>query len=166
MELAFTPELIDFFKFRLTLLDFLIIGMGSLLFVYQLLKRIFTFGRSFYRKAEANPLFITREKLKLQYISSLIEMLPMIGIMGTVWGIMNALHIISDQDMPTVKDIATHIAPALSTTFFGLFFAVFNLFVYNFLHTYYSELIAWCQANGVTLPQSQENTLGSENEET
>lgn len=147
---------IEFFQNRLTLLDFIIIGLGCFILLYQCWKRFTTFSKSFYKKAKKDPLFITREQLKIRYISSLIEMLPMIGIMGTVWGLMGALYVISSQDMPTVKDIATHIAPALSTTLFGLFFAVINLFMFNFLHTYYLELIAWCQVNNSNITALEE----------
>ncbi|WP_372366571.1 MotA/TolQ/ExbB proton channel family protein [Candidatus Uabimicrobium sp. HlEnr_7] len=149
---------IEFFQNRLTLLDFIIIGLGCFILLYQTWKRFTTFSNSFYKKAQNDPLFITREQLKIRYISSLIEMLPMMGIMGTVWGLMGALYVISSQDMPTVKDIATHIAPALSTTLFGLFFAVLNLFMFNFLSTYYLELIAWCQTNNPKLVSLKEGT--------
>lgn len=153
---------IEFFQNRLTLLDFIIIGLGCFILLYQSWKRFTTFSKSFYKKAQQDPLFITREQLKIRYISSLIEMLPMMGIMGTVWGLMGALYVISSQDMPTVKDIATHIAPALSTTLFGLFFAVVNLFMFNFLQTYYLELIAWCQANDPTLSVLKEKSTDEE----
>ena len=120
-----------FFKTQLTLLDFLIIGLGTFLFIYQVLKRFLTFSGSFYRKAHADKLFLTMVEVKLHYISNLIELLPIMGILGTVWGLRNALVVIATKEIPGIKDIATEIAPALSTTFFGLLFAVLNLFFFQ-----------------------------------
>lgn len=158
-------QALSFFQNRLTLLDFLIIGLGCFVLLYQCWKRFTTFSKSFYRKAENDQLFIVREELKINYISSIIEILPMMGIMGTVWGLMGALYVISAQEMPTIKDIATHIAPALSTTLFGLFFAVINLFMFNFLQTYYAELIAWCRLNQNLEDTKENNNKTSPNKE-
>ena len=108
-----------FFKTQLTLLDFLIIGLGAFLFLYQLLKRFLTFSGSFYRQARTDKLFLPMAEVKLNYIANLIELLPIMGILGTVWGLRNALVVIATKEVPGIKDIATEIAPALSTTFFG-----------------------------------------------
>ena len=132
-----------FFKTQLTLIDFLIIGLGSFVFLYQIVKRTTTFSGRFYKKACADSMFLTRIEIQMGYISNLIELLPLLGIFGTVWGLRNALSLISTMEMPQIKDIATEIAPALSTTFFGLLFAILNLFLYNILQSYFTELIAW-----------------------
>ncbi|NUM34407.1 MAG: MotA/TolQ/ExbB proton channel family protein [Candidatus Brocadiae bacterium] len=136
-----------FFKDQLTFLDFLIIGFGIALLVYQILKRITTFSKSFYRKAQKDRLHLHRTEVKMNYLSSLIELLPILGLLGTVWGLKNALSVIALVPNPTIKQIATEIAPALSTTFWGLLFAILNLVIFHYLHAYFSELIEWCKQN-------------------
>lgn len=138
-------KVIQFFQERLSFIDFLIIVLGTFLLLWQIWKRLTTFSGRFYRKAKENPLFLVQAQLKLDYLSNLIEVLPMLGLFGTVWGLMLALVVLSNNDAATIKDIATQIAPAISTTFFGLFFAITNMILYNNLHTYYAELIAWCR---------------------
>lgn len=147
-------EVISFFQNKLTLLDFLIIGLGTFLAFYQLSKRFFTTQKRFLQKAGTDSLYLVRLEFQITYITNLIELLPIMGILGTVWGLMSALSLISFIDMPTVKDIATHIAPALTTTFFGLLFAVINLFFANFLQNYFSEMIA-CYRQAEKAAQSQ-----------
>lgn len=136
-------NIVDFFRTRLTLIDFMIIGLGLFLIVYQIGKRLTTSSSRFYKCAQQDELYVTRVEVTLNYTSALIELLPILGLLGTVWGLMNALSVIASKDMPTVKDIATYIAPAISTTFFGLAFAVVNLLIFDFLQAYFSELIAW-----------------------
>jgi hypothetical protein len=136
-------NIVTFFRSRLTLIDFLIIGLGVFLIFYQIGKRLTAGSKRFCQRAEQDPLYVARVEVTLNYISALIELLPVLGLLGTVWGLMNALSVIASKEMPTIKDIATYIAPALSTTFFGLIFAVFNLLIFDFLQAYFSELIAW-----------------------
>ena len=150
-----------FFKTQLTFLDFVIIGLGIFIALYQILKRIMTFSKLFYRKAQKDRLFLKRTEVKLNYIGSLIELLPILGILGTVWGLRNALVVIANTQNPTIKHIATEIAPALSTTFFGLLFAAINLVLFNYLQAYFSELIYWCKQN-----ISVENQQEAEHEKT
>ena len=75
-----------FFKTKLTFLDFLIIGIGIFLIFYQSAKKLTTFSKFFYRKAKKDPLYLKRVEVKLDYISNLIELLPILGILGTVLG--------------------------------------------------------------------------------
>ena len=134
-----------FFKEQLTFLDFLIIVFGIFLLFYQIFKRMTTFSSSFYRKAQKDSLYLHRTEIKMNYLSSLIELLPILGLLGTVWGLKNALVVIAQVPNPTIKQIAIEIAPALSTTFWGLLFAILNLVLFNYLHAYFSELIERCK---------------------
>jgi len=128
-------------KSKLTFLDFLIIGLGIALLFYQILKRLSTFStRRFLKKARENHHLIVRTEVSLNYLSTLIEVLPMLGLLGTVWGLRNALVVIAEYPNPTIGQIAVELAPALSTTYFGLLFAVSNLILYNYLDAFYSEL--------------------------
>lgn len=143
-----------FFKSQLTFMDFLIIGLGTSILVYQIYKRLTTWSGRFCKKAKKDPLLLSRTTVNMSYLASMIELLPILGLLGTVWGLRNALVVISNVPSPTIKQIATEIAPALSTTFFGLMYASLNLAIYNYLHAYFTELMDWCRQN---IPEAKEN---------
>ncbi len=145
LEFLKSQQAIHFFSDKLSFIDFAIIGLGIFLLISQILKRLATFNNSFYRKAQDNPLYLVRTEIKLEYTANLIEILPMLGLFGTVWGLMNALVIIAESQSPTIKDIAINIAPAISTTFLGLLFAIINLWIFNLNRAYFEELITWCR---------------------
>lgn len=155
-EVESLQNIINFFKDKLTLIDFFIIGLGTFLIFYQLWKRFTTNSNRFCQKARQDSLYLIRVEVTLNYLATMIEFLPLLGLLGTVWGLMNGLAIIATKEMPTIKDLAIYIAPAISTTFWGLLFALFNLFLFNFLQAYFAELIAYCRQ---VLPQadSQQN---------
>ena len=152
-------------KSKLTFLDFLIVGLGIALIGYQFFNRLCTFStRHFRKKARKNPIFIIRTEVRLNYLSNLIELLPMLGLLGTVWGLRNALSVIANYPNPTIGQIAIELAPALSTTFFGLLFAVLNLTIYNYLDAFYSELCNSCRLelelnNEVALSDNDDNSI-------
>ncbi len=130
-----------FFKSHITVIDMAVIMLGCLLVVIQLFMRLTTSGKAFFKRADRNLLNIHRTEIQLTIISTLIELLPYLGILGTVWGLMNGLYVIQGHADPTIKMIAAKLAPALSSTFLGLLFAIINLFIYNFLAAYFQELI-------------------------
>jgi len=61
---------------------------------------------------------------------------PFLGLLGTVWGIMNSFYQIGSQGSASLPVVAPGIAEALITTIVGLFVAIPSLFFYNmFMHT-------------------------------
>jgi biopolymer transport protein ExbB len=58
---------------------------------------------------------------------------PFIGLLGTVWGILNALTRISITGNPSLEQIAGPIGEALIMTAIGLFVAVPAVLGYNWL---------------------------------
>jgi biopolymer transport protein ExbB len=58
---------------------------------------------------------------------------PFIGLLGTVWGILNALTRISLSGQPSLEQIAGPIGEALVMTAIGLFVAVPAVMGYNWL---------------------------------
>lgn len=131
----------QFFQSHATIIDITVILLGSLLIAIQLVMRLSSSGKRFWARADADLLNIHRAEIQLGIVSTLIEILPYLGILGTVWGLMQGLFVIQNQADPTIKAIAAKLAPALSSTFLGLLFAVVNLFIYNFLAAYFRELI-------------------------
>lgn len=60
---------------------------------------------------------------------------PFLGLLGTVWGVMNTFAAMAEAGEANIMAIAPGVASALSTTVFGLLVAIPALFGYNYLAT-------------------------------
>ena len=60
---------------------------------------------------------------------------PFLGLLGTVWGVMNTFAAMAEAGEANIMAIAPGVASALSTTVFGLITAIPALFGYNYLVT-------------------------------
>ncbi len=60
---------------------------------------------------------------------------PFLGLLGTVWGVMNTFAAMAEAGEANIMAIAPGVASALSTTVVGLIVAIPALFAYNFLTT-------------------------------
>ncbi|MBU1172205.1 MAG: DUF2341 domain-containing protein [Proteobacteria bacterium] len=60
---------------------------------------------------------------------------PFLGLLGTVWGVMNTFAAMAEAGDANIMAIAPGVASALSTTVFGLIVAIPALFGYNYLST-------------------------------
>ncbi len=60
---------------------------------------------------------------------------PFLGLLGTVWGVMNTFAAMAEAGEANLAAIAPGIASALATTVFGLIVAIPALFAYNYLVT-------------------------------
>jgi len=58
---------------------------------------------------------------------------PFLGLLGTVWGVMNTFAAMAEAGEANIMAIAPGVASALSTTVFGLIVAIPALFGYNYL---------------------------------
>ena len=58
---------------------------------------------------------------------------PFLGLLGTVWGVMNTFAAMAEAGEANIMAIAPGVASALSTTVFGLIVAIPALFTYNYL---------------------------------
>jgi len=56
---------------------------------------------------------------------------PYVGLLGTVWGIMEAFHGLGDVQQATLQTVAPHISEALIATAMGLFAAIPAVIAYN-----------------------------------
>lgn len=56
---------------------------------------------------------------------------PYVGLLGTVWGIMEAFHGLGDVQQATLQSVAPHISEALIATAMGLFAAIPAVIAYN-----------------------------------
>jgi biopolymer transport protein TolQ len=67
---------------------------------------------------------------------------PFLGLLGTVWGVMNAFFDIGNQGSASLPVVAPGIAEALITTIFGLVVAIPALFFFNYLNNRVEKLDA------------------------
>ena len=56
---------------------------------------------------------------------------PYVGLLGTVWGIMEAFHGLGEVQQATLQSVAPHISEALIATAMGLFAAIPAVIAYN-----------------------------------
>jgi len=67
-------------------------------------------------------------------LAMISSMAPFLGLLGTVWGIMNSFFEIGNQGSASLTVVAPGIAEALITTIVGLIVAIPALFFYNFFN--------------------------------
>jgi biopolymer transport protein TolQ len=76
------------------------------------------------------------EALKLEqgttFLATVASAAPFIGLFGTVWGIMNAFHGLSQAKSSTIQAVAPGISEALVTTAIGLLAAIPAAVAYNY----------------------------------
>jgi biopolymer transport protein ExbB len=102
---------------------------------------------------------VTRLERRLSWLSVIGHLAPMIGLLGTVWGLVDAFHEIEAQGGNVQPgDLASGIWQALLTTVFGLIVALPTLAIYHFLDNrvaaitlqmewLVAELNAWLDSN-------------------
>jgi len=78
---------------------------------------------------------------KMVILSSLVSGGPFLGLLGTVWGVMDAFSGIAQAGQASLAAMAPGVSGALITTVVGLLVAIPAMFGYNFLTTYTRSFI-------------------------
>ncbi len=78
-------------------------------------------------------LLVTNEESYLSVLSTNAAVAPLLGLFGTVWGLVHAFIRISEKQSADITVVAPGIAEALLTTLAGLMVAIPALIMYNFL---------------------------------
>lgn len=79
---------------------------------------------------------------RLSYLALIGSVAPMIGLMGTVWGMIQSFRVIADSPtQPKPKDLAEGISTALFTTLEGLVVAIPAIVAYGLLRNRISRLL-------------------------
>ena len=67
------------------------------------------------------------------FLETIVTGAPFLGLLGTVWGVMEAFSAISGQQTASIQTLAPGVSAALLTTIAGLVVAIPSVFGYNFL---------------------------------
>lgn len=79
---------------------------------------------------------------KIEYLNVIGTIAPMLGLLGTVWGMINAFLEFESKQNPQVSELAPGIYKALITTLLGLMVAVPALAAFAILRNRIDELVA------------------------
>lgn len=99
-------------------IDWIILGLGAVLFVVQMM---FCWQALQWRGSS----FDERSDRWLTNLAQAAEWFPLLGLIGTVAGIMQTFSSITGQMAP--QEIIKNYAPAITATGSGLFMALFNI---------------------------------------
>lgn len=72
---------------------------------------------------------------KMVVLGSIVTGAPFLGLLGTVWGVMDAFGSMALQSSASIQNLAPGVSGALLTTVAGLLVAIPSVFGYNFLLT-------------------------------
>ena len=80
---------------------------------------------------------IARQTLRYEssmiFLASIVSGAPFIGLLGTVWGVMEAFSAIAVQQSAGIQQLAPGVSGAMLATIAGLVVAIPSVFGYNFL---------------------------------
>jgi biopolymer transport protein TolQ len=82
-----------------------------------------------------------RYEANMVFLASIVSGAPFLGLLGTVWGVMDAFSAISVQQSASIQALAPGVSAALLTTISGLLVAIPCLFGYNMLFAMTKRLI-------------------------
>jgi biopolymer transport protein TolQ len=82
-----------------------------------------------------------RYESNMVFLASIVSGAPFLGLLGTVWGVMDAFSAVSVQQTASIQTLAPGVSAALLTTISGLLVAIPSLFGYNLLFAMTKRLI-------------------------
>jgi len=82
-----------------------------------------------------------RYESSMIFLASIVSGAPFLGLLGTVWGVMDAFSAVSVQQTASIQTLAPGVSAALLTTISGLLVAIPCLFGYNWLFATTKRLI-------------------------
>ncbi len=76
---------------------------------------------------------VLRYESSMIFLATVVSGAPFLGLLGTVWGVMEAFAAVAGQQSASIAALAPGISAALLTTIAGLVVAIPSMFGYNFL---------------------------------
>lgn len=98
----------------------------------------------------------------INYISLVAQAAPMLGLLGTVIGMVAAFGILSESGAADPADLAGSISVALLTTMWGLITAIPALLAYFFFKNRLNNLVADCQHTAEELINASIQTINQD----
>lgn len=95
----------------------------------------------------------------LNTLGTVAETAPLLGLLGTVWGMIKVFNAIVTQGVGDPGVLAGGISQALITTAAGLSVAIVAKIAYRFLHGRVSEIVVDMEKESIRLLQSMEGKL-------
>ena len=108
---------------------------------------------------------IARMKKYLSVIDTMITLSPLLGILGTVTGIIHSFHMLGTTGAENPMLVTMGISQALITTAFGLIIAIFSLIPYNYFWAKVEKATLEMEKYGTTLEllfEKKKNGYGDE----
>jgi hypothetical protein len=118
VAMAIPVDARNFYLTHISPMDWLILGLGALLFLMQML----LCGRALRWR---NKAFDERPDRWLSNLAQAAEWFPLLGLLGTVAGILQTFSSIKGQVAPA--EVIALYAPAITATGSGLFMALINI---------------------------------------
>lgn len=88
---------------------------------------------------------IARQTLRYEssmiFLASIVSGAPFIGLLGTVWGVMEAFNAVATQQTAGIQQLAPGVSGAMLATIAGLVVAIPSVFGYNLLLGHTREMI-------------------------
>jgi len=84
---------------------------------------------------------VLRYESSMVFLASIVSGAPFLGLLGTVWGVMEAFSAVSLQQTASIQTLAPGVSAALLTTISGLVVAIPSVFGYNYLFASTKRLV-------------------------
>jgi biopolymer transport protein TolQ len=84
---------------------------------------------------------VLRYESSMVFLASIVSGAPFLGLLGTVWGVMEAFSAVSVQQTASIQTLAPGVSAALLTTIAGLVVAIPSVFGYNYLFASTKQLV-------------------------
>jgi len=84
---------------------------------------------------------VLRYESSMVFLATIVSGAPFMGLLGTVWGVMDAFSAVSVQQTASIQTLAPGVSAALLTTIAGLVVAIPSVFGDNFLFASTKRLI-------------------------
>ncbi len=84
---------------------------------------------------------VLRYESNMVFLATIVSGAPFMGLLGTVWGVMDAFSAVAVQQTASIQTLAPGVSAALLTTVAGLIVAIPSVFGYNFLFASTKRLI-------------------------
>lgn len=104
---------------------------------------------------------ISRMERLMPFLATTASVTPFIGLLGTVWGIMDAFQMIGIQRSASLVTVAPGIAEALVATALGLFAAIPAVIAYNHFLARIKETITEMEDFSLEFQDIAERLLGN-----